>query len=160
MKIGVISDTHDNIDRINESVALFNERDVSLVIHAGDFVSPFSLLPYRKLKSDFVGIFGNNDGDKLLLKDRSEGAVYQQPHKFRFAERDIVVIHEPDIVDDLAASGHFDLIVYGHTHIARIDKVDQTLVVNPGEAGHWLYGRATVAIVDTRNMSGEIVPLA
>ncbi len=159
MLVGVISDTHDNVDRIGQAVSVFNERRVALVVHAGDFTSPFSLKPFEKLKADFVGIYGNNDGDRLLLRDRSKGKIHRQPHKFTFSGKRIVVMHEPDLVDDLAASGHFDLIVYGHTHRAEIERINNTLMVNPGEAGHWLYGKATIAIVDTDKMEGEIISL-
>jgi putative phosphoesterase len=159
MKIGVISDTHDNIDRIKQAVALFNERNVSLVIHAGDFTSPFSLIPFRDLIAEYIGIYGNNDGDRLLLNERSKGKIHRQPHKFIYNDKRIVVMHEPDLVEDLAASGHFDMVVYGHTHRARIERLYNTLIVNPGEAGHWLYGKATVALVDIERMDGEIIGL-
>ncbi len=159
MLVGLISDTHDNVDRIAEAVAVFNDRGVDLVIHAGDFTSPFSLKPFESLKAEFVGIYGNNDGDKLLLRDRSGGRIHRQPHKFTFSGKRIVVMHEPDLVDDLAASGHFDLIVYGHTHRAEVERIGGTLVVNPGEAGHWLYGKATVAVADAERLDAEIIPL-
>ncbi len=159
MLLGLISDTHDNLDRIREAVSIFNQRGVALVIHAGDYTSPFSLIPFEELRADFVGIYGNNDGDRLLLRDRSKGRIHRQPHKLTFSERRIVVMHEPDLVYDLASSGSFDLIVYGHTHRARVEKVGSTLVVNPGEAGHWLYGRATIGIVETETMEGEIIGL-
>ncbi|HEC97343.1 MAG TPA: metallophosphoesterase [Nitrospirae bacterium] len=159
MLVGLISDTHDNVDRIEQAVSVFNERGVVLIVHAGDFTSPFSLKPFEKLRADFVGIYGNNDGDRLLLRDRSKGRIHCQPHKFTFSEKRIVVMHEPDLVDDLASSGHFDLIVYGHTHRAEIGKINNTLMVNPGEAGHWLYGKATVAVVDIKKMEGEIISL-
>ncbi len=159
MFVGVISDTHDNVDRIKQAVSLFNDKGVALVIHAGDFTSPFSLKPFEDLEAEFTGIFGNNDGDRLLLRDRSEGRIHRQPHKFTFFDKRIVVMHEPDLVDDLAASGHFDLIVYGHTHRAALERYDNTLIVNPGEAGHWLYGKATIAVVDMERMEGEILPL-
>jgi putative phosphoesterase len=159
VNIGIISDTHDNVDRIKQAVSIFNERCVSLVIHGGDYTSPFSLLPLEELHAEFVGIFGNNDGDKLLLMERSKGRIHRQPYKFSWSEKRIVIIHEPDLVEDLAASGHFDLIVYGHTHRAHIEKVNGGLIVNPGEAGHWLYGKSTVALVDLETMEGEVVGL-
>ena len=40
MKIGLISDTHDNIQNIRRAVRKFNDKRVDLVIHAGDIVSP------------------------------------------------------------------------------------------------------------------------
>jgi hypothetical protein len=37
--------------------------------------------------------------------------------------------------------------------------VNGGLIVNPGEAGHWLYGKSTVALVDLETMEGEVVGL-
>lgn len=159
MKIGVISDTHDNVDRINESIEIFNKEELGLVIHAGDVTSPFALIPFDGLKADFVGIFGNNDGDKILLKERSKGRIHRQPHKMTLGGKRIVIMHEPDLVEDLALSGNFDLIIYGHTHKARVDRINNTLVLNPGEAGHWLYGKATIAVVDLEGMDAKVVNL-
>lgn len=159
MRIGVISDTHDNVDRVKHAVSVFNEEGVSLVIHAGDYTSPFTLIPLEGLRAPFVGIYGNNDGDKLLLHERSGGRIHRQPYKFSFSGSEIIVMHEPDVVEELALSGRFDLIVYGHTHRPRIDRINNTLIVNPGEAGSWLYGKATVAVINIKEMDWDIVTL-
>ena len=71
MKIGVISDTHDNIPLIKRAVGLFNRNGVGHILHAGDFVAPFSILPFNALKSPFTGVFGNNDGEKKGLTEFS-----------------------------------------------------------------------------------------
>ena len=36
MRIGVVSDTHNNLANCRKIVALFNEAEVDLVIHTGD----------------------------------------------------------------------------------------------------------------------------
>jgi putative phosphoesterase len=159
MLIGIISDTHDNMPQIKKAVDLFNERKVEHVIHAGDFTSPFAFRILKDLKCGFTGIFGNNDGDKLLLQRMSEGRVFNQPHIFELAGKKIMVMHEHHIADALADSGHYDVVIYGHTHEPEIRKVKNTLVINPGEAGSWLYGKSTVAIADLSNMSAEIISL-
>jgi len=157
--VGVISDTHDNVDNIRKAVEIFNTRGVSLVVHAGDFTSPFTCIPYRDLEAEFVGVFGNNDGDLLLLHERTEGRIHRQPHQFAFADRKFVVMHEHHLVEALADSGHYDIVIFGHTHKAVVKKKNNTLIVNPGEAGHWLYGKATIGILDTGAMDAEIVTL-
>jgi len=160
MLIGVISDTHDNIDRINQAIEIFNEKNVKLVVHAGDITSPFSLIPFNeKLQAEYIGIFGNNDGDKVLLHKRSEGRIHPQPYTFEVENKKIVLIHEHHLVEALASSGHYDIIIYGHTHKARVEKKDNVLILNPGEAGHWLYGKATVALLNLESMDAEIIPL-
>jgi putative phosphoesterase len=159
MLIGIISDTHDNQDKTRKAIELFNSKGVKYVIHAGDYTSPFTLKLFKELNCRYVGIFGNNDGDKLLLLERSEGNIYNQPYIFTLHNKKIIVIHEHHLVDALADSGHFDLIVYGHTHEPVVRKVKNTLVVNPGEAGKWLYGKSTVAIADLEKMKAEIIEL-
>jgi putative phosphoesterase len=159
MIIGIISDTHDNMVQIRKAVDLFRERRVEHVIHAGDFTSPFTFRVLKELACGFTGIFGNNDGDKLLLHSISEGRVYNQPHTFVLDGKKIVLIHEHHIAEALADSGHYDLVVYGHTHKPEIRKTVKTLIVNPGEAGSWLYGKSTVAIVDISSLTAEVISL-
>jgi putative phosphoesterase len=159
MLIGIMSDTHDNMPQIKKAVDLFNERNVGHAIHAGDFTSPFTFRILKELRCNFTGIFGNNDGDKLLLHHMSEGRIFNQPHTFKLDGKKIVVIHEHHVADALADSGHYDLVIYGHTHKSEVKKARATLVVNPGETGSWLYGKSTVAIVNLSDLTGEIVAL-
>ena len=154
-----MSDTHDNVTHTKKAIDLFNSRKVGFVIHAGDYTSPFTLKLFKELKCKYAGIFGNNDGDKLLLQERAEGNIHNQPYIFTLHKRKIVVMHEHHVVDALADSGHFDLVIYGHTHTADIRKVKNTLVINPGEVSAWLYGKATVVIADLDKMEAEIIAL-
>ena len=159
MLAGIISDTHDNIAHLKKAVDFFIERRVEHVIHAGDFTSPFTFRVLKDLKCGLTGVFGNNDGDKLLLHKMSEGRIFNQPHIFELAGRKIVLIHEHHIVDALADSGHYDLVIYGHTHKPDIRKIKDTLIVNPGEAGSWLYNSPAIAVADLSNLTAEIINL-
>ena len=159
MLIGIMSDTHDNLILVKKAIELFNDRKVGYVIHAGDYTSPFTLKLFKELRCKYVGIFGNNDGDKLLLLERAEGNIRNQPYIFTLNNRKIVVMHEHNVADALADSGHFDLVIYGHTHKPNIRKVKNTLLVNPGEVSSWLYGKSTVALADLNKMEAEIVEL-
>jgi len=159
MLIGIMSDTHDNIPLVRRAIEIFNEKEVGYVIHAGDYTSPFTLKLFQKLQCEYVGIFGNNDGDKLLLQERAGGKIRNQPHIFTLKDRKIVVMHEHHVVEALADSGHFDLVVYGHTHKPDVRKVKNTLVINPGEVSTYLYGKSTIALVDLETLEAEIVEL-
>ena len=163
MKIGVISDTHDNLEMIKRAVDLFNSEGVELVIHAGDFVSPFTEKPFRALNAKFVGIFGNNDGDKLLLREKYSGVgeLSEEPLVLEMNARKIVVTHKPKIVEALVASRIYDVVIFGHTHKAEVRKVKEekgkeVLVLNPGECCGYLTGRKTVAILDLETLSARI----
>ncbi len=159
MLIGIISDTHDNMPLLHKAVAVLNERKVGHVIHAGDFTSPFTFRALKELSCAFTGIFGNNDGERVLLQKLSHGRIFTQPYVLELESRKIVIMHEHQVVDALADSGHFDLVVYGHTHEPDIRKRGSTLVVNPGELSGWLYGKSTFALTDLSALSAELIEL-
>jgi len=158
--VGIVSDTHDNLTNLRRCLRLFRERGVDLVLHAGDFVSPFTAEPFREAGLNLVGVFGNNDGDKLYLRERFSGVgeIHFGPHEFELSGRRIVLLHEPRALEALVASGRYDLVVYGHTHRVEI-REGTPLVVNPGELGGWLTGRATCVLVDLRTLRAELLEL-
>ena len=170
MKVGILSDTHDNLVAIGEAVEIFNDAGIELLIHAGDFISPFTSQPFKKLKAPLVGVFGNNDGDKLLLKKyyKSEGVgeLYEDPYEFDFADKKILVTHKPQIVEPLTTSGRYDAVIFGHTHKAVIEQYsgrtenrEKTWMINPGECCGYLTGRKTVALLDFAIDAAKIVAL-
>ena len=161
MKIGVISDTHDNMPLVKKAVGAFNEAGVSQVLHAGDMVSPFVRQAFEGLKAPMLYVFGNNEGEIAgtykLFKGFAE--VQSGPVVREFGGRRVYLNHEPHCLESLAKSGDFDIIIYGHTHNIDVRTVGHTLIVNPGECCGYLTGHSTVAIVDTEKMSAEIIPL-
>ncbi|MCM8763575.1 MAG: metallophosphoesterase [Candidatus Omnitrophica bacterium] len=157
MKIGIISDTHDNLDNAEKALNLFKEQGVDFFIHAGDFVAPFSLKPYFEKGFDFVGVFGNNDGEIMGLKEKSKGKIKEPPFIFNLGDKEILVVHELSQIRNLNQHNLPAVVVSGHTHIAEIKKEKNTLFINPGEAGGWLTGRATCAILDLDKMEAEII---
>ena len=159
MLIGIIADTHDNMPAIHKAVEILTDRKVEHVIHAGDFCSPFTFKALKHLKCDFTGIYGNNDGERLLLQKLSNGRIFTQPHILELAGKKVVIMHEHQVVDALADSGHYDLVVYGHTHEPDIRMRSNTLLVNPGELSGWLYGKSTMAIADLSSLSAELLEL-
>jgi len=157
MRIGVISDTHDNIPKLKAAVELFNEEQVELVLHAGDIIAPFAVAAMADLKCRVIAVLGNNDGEKVILAKRFEsiGELYQSIAKVEIGGRKIAVVHYHDLAEPLASSGQFDIVVYGHTHEVDVRK-EKALILNPGECGGWLTGKCTVALVDTDNLDVDI----
>jgi len=70
MKIGIISDTHDDVSNLKIAVSVFNERKVRYVFHAGDYVFPGIVKEFKNFNGKLMGVLGNNDGEKIgLLKN-------------------------------------------------------------------------------------------
>jgi len=101
VNIGVISDSHDNIDKINKAISLLNERGVEFVVHCGDIVSPFAAIPFKNLKCDYIGVFGNNDGDLLMINMVTSNRFYKMPKKIELDNKSIIIFHEPFIIEIL-----------------------------------------------------------
>ena len=67
-------------------------------------------------------------------------------------------MHEPACLDEMIASPEVDVIIYGHLHKVDI-REGKPLIINPGEAGGWLYDSCTAALLDTESMKVEVVTL-
>lgn len=159
MLIGILSDTHDDMEAIGKAVIYFNESGAKRVLHAGDYVSPFTFEILSGLKAELTGIFGNNDGDRLLLRDKSGGRIFNQPLMLDLDGKRTVVVHEPSAVESLAKSGDYAIVIYGHTHEPDIRKVGNALIVNPGKAARLHKGGSTVVLLDTNTMKTELIEL-
>ena len=162
MKIGIISDTHDNLPQIKKAVEIFNREKVELVLHAGDFVSPFTFLEFKNLNCPLKGVFGNNDGDKLYLQEKFKGIgeIYPTLYETNIDHKNIIMLHEEKLIDALAESQKYEVIIYGHTHRTDLRKIGKTLIINPGECGGWLSGKSTIALLDLENLEPKIIDLA
>lgn len=139
MLVGVISDTHDQIDNIKKSVDIFNQQKVELVIHCGDWVAPFTLPLYQNLNAPIKGVFGNNDGDKyrhlVVAKKLDLNIEYEERHlDLDLDGRKIAITHGDyqQWVDAFVKSGDYDAVFRGHNHIKESTIIDKTLLLNPG----------------------------
>lgn len=159
--IGILSDTHDNLNRVREAFRLFNDAGCDLVIHAGDFVAPFTVDELRNLKAPVRAVFGNCDGERAGLTRAFQGLgeIREEPFAFLHGGLRFAVAHRDSLVDRLVQAGTSDVVVFGHTHRPLVETREGVLLVNPGEAGGWLGGKSTVALLDPADLTAEIVAL-
>ena len=147
MKIGILSDTHDDIDNTNKAIDIFQENDVKAIIHAGDIISPPVITEFYRLTEKGVklfGIFGNNDGEKRGLKNAFEivgGELLGDVGKIELGGLKFCIYHGQDLKkkEKIIKSRKFDVFVFGHTHTKYPKGVDteiinDTIVLNPGTA--------------------------
>ena len=159
--IGILSDTHDNLTRVREAVRLFNDAGCDLVIHAGDFVAPFTVDELRNLRAPVRAVFGNCDGEKAGLSRAFQGLgeIREAPFAFVHGGLRFIISHMDAPVGEYVRAGTCDVVVYGHTHKPLVESRDGVLLVNPGEAGGWLGGKSTVALLDPAALTAEIITL-
>jgi uncharacterized protein len=157
MRIGILSDTHDNLPKIEKAVKLFNQKKVDFVLHAGDFVAPFTIDKLRKLSCEWRGVFGNNDGEKKGLSAKSQGRIKNAPLRIRLGGKKITLVHDRAILD--FGEEKADLIIFGHTHQAGVSRLNGKLIVNPGECSGWVSGDASVAVADLESLTAKILKI-
>lgn len=167
MKIGVISDTHDNVAATEAAMDVFEAEAVETVIHCGDFIAP-PLVPFLDRGGiELHAVRGNNDGEREGLGDAFDALAGATLHG-RFAElsvdgRRVAVLHgeEKPVVEALASSGAYEYVLYGHWHVREKRAVGDTVVVNPGAHFPTVPDDSrTVAVIETDGDTVEFHPVA
>jgi putative phosphoesterase len=150
-RVGLISDTHGYLDQRAEWV--FANAGLSAIVHAGD-VQGASILYDLEAIAPLTAVAGNMDVEPVpgwdlpgVARTTVEGVRIAVVHKLQRA---------------LVEAGA-DVVVYGHTHRARVEREGATLVVNPGSATHPRSGASpSVGILEItrdREVSVRIVML-
>lgn len=156
MKVGILSDTHDNVAATEAAMDTFEHEGVESVIHCGDFVAP-PLIPFLSRDGiDVHAVRGNNDGEREGLLDAFDalngGTLHGRFAELAFDDRSFAVLHgeEKPVIEALAASNEYDYVVHGHWHVKEERSVGDTIVLNPGAHFPTVPEESrTVAIVET-----------
>jgi hypothetical protein len=141
------------------------EEGVGYVFHAGDIISPFSAKEFFSLNYPIFVTFGNNDGERLMLKDifssSNKSKLVWPKITVKLGGYKIALLHgeDEDAVEALAKSGVYDIVIYGHWHKVVNKLIGNTLLINPGELCGYLTGKSTLAIVDLETKEVQIVEL-
>ena len=162
--MGLMSDTHDRLPLVDEAVKRFNEEKAELVLHAGDYVAPFVAAHFKPLKARLIGVFGNNDGDRLLLRKKFFEIGAEIRGKFAYVtanELKIALLHgdETDLLRSLLEVESHDVVVNGHSHVAKTYRKGKTIVINPGESCGYLSGQPTISILYTDTLDVKTIRL-
>lgn len=152
MKIGLMSDTHDNLSNLTYVLNEYREKGIETIIHCGDLTG-----------LDMVSHF---DGFRVIYltgnMDMLTGAIKSRLEKMRednFAgmvfkgKLDGVMVaathgHINNKIMDLVRQKKYQWIFHGHTHEKRDEVIRGTRVVNPGALGGLVRGPRTFCVVD------------
>lgn len=163
MRIGVVSDTHGHVGSTTAAVELLEERDVSVVLHCGDLGSAAIVPLFAQWPTHFV--FGNVDHDEGFLAQAIQQcgqACHGRFGSLELAGRKIAWLHsdDHDLFEETIDSSDWDLVCYGHTHVAEQHQAGRTLVLNPGAL--FRATPRTIAVVDLASMQAThiVVPSA
>jgi hypothetical protein len=165
MKIGVVSDSHDDSRRLAAAVAQARDWGARAILHCGDIIGPNTLNEALALGLPVHAVHGNNLGDlprMVRAAHESAGALtyYGGDASLELGGRRLFMVHYPHLARGMAATGDFDVVFCGHSHEAAIDATanirgGRTLLVNPGTVAG-LGAPATFVLGDLADLSFEV----
>ncbi len=160
MKIGIISDSHDNIGNTRKAIQKIEKLGCETLIHCGDFCAPFMIKEISNFSGDVHCCFGNTNDKYFSLKIANENNVnlHGDYGEIKINNKKIAFTHYPFHAEGLASLEKYDLVCHGHNHKAKKEKRKNTWLVNPGE----LLGfnrKPSFAIYDTKTDEIEIIKL-
>jgi putative phosphoesterase len=151
MRIGVLSDTHIHLAEEIPQGIVRAFSNVDLIVHAGDFVDVAVLEGLKRL-GEVKAVHGNMDSMNLrdLLPEKELMVV---------EGKKIGIIHGwggPEGIE-LKIRARFDdvdIIIYGHSHRAKIEQIGNVLFFNPGP-GYQSFGILTIE----EDVQGDIIKI-
>ena len=156
-RIVVISDTHKDFLSLRK-IAERHMQNADLFIHLGDLEEDvkklkalYPNLPVRQVRGNCD--FASREADTLEFFALSVKVFATHGHRY----------YVKSTMDPLLNAAHFSgaqLVLYGHTHIARIEYPAGMTVVNPGSSG--LGSEPSFAVIDISDSGGiaaRILPM-
>lgn len=155
MKIGLISDTHGDIDRMERALELLQETDC--LLHAGDLYRDS-----RWIQQHYHGVVtavtGNGDprsaGPEERLIKLDELSILLCHGHTHLVQRSLTHLYYHGLEKKA------DVVVFGHTHVPMIQK-EELILINPGTTtrprSH--YGHTCAILVTGSTPSIDIISL-
>ena len=152
MKIGILSDTHNNADNLTAALKILERESIRVVIFCGDMVDAGLLPLFAGLALHLVE--GNIDYDPpglaRAVERLGEGSTFGLEYTATIAGKRIAALHGhlDDRLNEAIHSGVYDYVFHGHTHRRRDERIGTTRVINPGALGGIRFEKRSFAILD------------
>ncbi len=135
MNLAVVSDSHSDIDKLKKLLSHLEDEGISLLAHAGDFMT----FGVSKLFAEYPGIKifigrGNCDNNRNIV-EKLHGLPHVQLDDVSYFEAGGVgfaISHVEGRAQRAAKDKKVDVFIHGHTHRAKIEQKEGSLVLNPG----------------------------
>lgn len=158
MKIGILSDTHNNQPNVRSALEILRHEQVDTLFHCGDITEPETALLLVEFR--VICTFGNGDWNAPEIR---KNLLYFRPDNFAAVSYEGVLDgvkiaathgHLPGILENQIQSGEFDYVFHGHSHLSEDRTAGRTRVINPGALGGLKREPRSFAILDL--VSGKL----
>ena len=133
MKILVFSDSHGDTEKIDEIIHA-ESLCTELVIHLGDKATDISYIRDRYPQIAFISVRGNCDFFGIPHEAPSDYCVTLEKRRIYMTHGHLKGVKSGDLsgLEYEAHKNNCDIVLYGHTHVARLDNKDGVYYFNPG----------------------------
>ncbi len=161
MKIGILSDTHDNLRAVQKVCDLFAAERITTLLHCGDVCGPAVV----EALDGFTVYFAQGNQERITalrkaIDARQEGRLAPL-HTLLLDGRSVALLHGDDsnTLHRLISSGMYDYVIHGHTHRRRDQRQGRTRLINPGALGgvQWESPSACTLDLDTDEVRFYII---
>jgi putative phosphoesterase len=160
VRVGILSDTHDQVARTQAAVARLADAGAQVLIHCGDITIPDVVYELNPLPSYFV--FGNCDDDLFNLRQAIAavgGTSLERGGLIELAGRRLAVTHgDSDLELRRLEAQEPHYLLTGHTHQVADRRNGSIRWINPGalhRASTW-----TVALLDLESNQLRVLPIS
>lgn len=167
MKIGVFSDTHNDVRAAWRALDCLLGEKVAHLVHCGDVGEDvLDVISATCQAHDLQAHVAIGNCDRHLIADarfrpHPAGVVLGEMLAFTLRELRCLVIHgdRAELFAAVVFSGEYDYIFTGHTHAPASWREGRTRCLNPGAAFRSRQGPETVAVLDVNTGATEWLPL-
>jgi uncharacterized protein len=154
MKLLILSDTHDNYPLAIK--ALEHAGDIDQIIHLGDGVDDARIIEYISEKP-VIMVAGNCDSIASVPRDIRTMIARKEfflthGHNYH-VKSGLTQLYNKAVAEEVS------IVLYGHTHIAAIETINDVMFVNPGCLRHNTFTSYATLSISAGNISAEIIEI-
>jgi putative phosphoesterase len=163
MKIGIISDTHDNLHNLEAALEVLRAEEVTKILHCGDVCGPGIV----QALTDFdvwiaQGNMDRHHGLAQTTKETLGPGRLAWLHKLTLNGYPVAMVHGDNekVLGSIIASGQYAYVFYGHTHRRREHMIGRTHAINPGALGGMRRQSRSLCTLDLETDKVRFIELA
>jgi putative phosphoesterase len=151
MRIGIISDTHDNLNNLKTALEILEQSEIRILLHCGDLSGPAAVEAMSGFDTWIAR--GNVDHHPELeptVQEALGNGRLAERHRLGLEGRSALLVHghrEAELRRVISA-GEYAYVFHGHTHRRRDEPVGRTRVINPGALGGMRWQQRSFCILD------------
>lgn len=154
MKIGILSDVHNNVENLKAALKTLDRERVRRVIFCGDLVDPAVASLFAGLEAHFVEGNVEVDPPKIAraVERLGDGCTFGQAYAATIDGKRVLAVHGhlTARLNEAIHSGLYDYVFHGHTHRRRDERIGAARVINPGALGGKRDETRSFAILDLK----------